>query len=301
LKDFNPVLAVDFVNLLVPGRFEEAGSWLCETSEYSYGGSVLIGADLLKPFMDSHNRALQELDAIEYLPGKVDSVDGHSVTVRVFDKIRLNGQTHIYSDRLSVTMKSNGARWSVVRIEHLPIQEEKDRLGRFLKTAGPKKPNYKIREINPDSESEISLVANRMRQTLVEVLGEQKGTELYSMTWLLDRVRWHLDPNQTTAKIFLSEDLNGAVIGHAFARIEADTQGSHYGYFSSIFVAPEFRNKGIANALILHVNSWLAEMKMSKVVYNTAVNHSKLIRLFERHGFKITHTEGEMIQLTKIQ
>jgi hypothetical protein len=39
----------------------------------------------------------------------------------------------------------------------------------------------RIREINPESKDEISLVAQRMRQTLVEVLGDEKAASLYSM------------------------------------------------------------------------------------------------------------------------
>lgn len=160
-------------------------------------------------------------------------------------------------------------------------------------------PSSSIREIDPSSADEISLVASRMRQTLVEVLGEEKGTALYTMEWLLDRVRWHLDSKQTTAKIFLAEAGKGRVSAHAIARLERDAGGHSYGYFSTIFVAPEVRNQGVASSLIFHVESWLKSMRMPKIVYNTAENHFKLIRLFERHGFQITHRENEMVQLTK--
>ena len=39
-------------------------------------------------------------------------------------------------------------------------------------------------QINPHSTDEIELVAARMRQTLIEVLGEEEGTALSSMDWL---------------------------------------------------------------------------------------------------------------------
>ncbi|OYZ13502.1 MAG: hypothetical protein B7Y39_17470 [Bdellovibrio sp. 28-41-41] len=160
-------------------------------------------------------------------------------------------------------------------------------------------PKISIREIDPNSIEEISLVANRMRQTLVEVLGEEKGTALYSMEWLLERVRWHLDSEQTSAKIFLIEEYS-KIVGHAIARIEKDGCTSAYGYFSTIFVEPKSRNKGVANSLVLHVETWLKQMKIPKIVYNTAENHLKLIRLFERNGFKITAKDKEMVQLTKL-
>jgi GNAT superfamily N-acetyltransferase len=157
----------------------------------------------------------------------------------------------------------------------------------------------RIREINPTSENEIRLVAIRMRQTLVEVLGEERGTSLYSMEWLMDRVRWHLDPKLTAAKIFLTESEDEKITGHAIARIEHDADGEPYGYFSTIFVDTSYRNQGTATTLILHVQSWLETMKMPKIIYNTAENHSKLICLFERHGFHITNRQNEMVQLIK--
>ena len=93
-----------------------------------------------------------------------------------------------------------------------------------------------IREINPASVDEVALVASRMRHTLVEVLGEQRGTELYSMDWLVQRVRWHLNPEQTVAKVFLVERTDGWISAHAIARIEHNEHDKPYGYFSTVFV-----------------------------------------------------------------
>lgn len=157
----------------------------------------------------------------------------------------------------------------------------------------------RIRELDPESKEEISLVALRMRKTLIEVLGEEKGSALYSMEWLTNRVLWHLDPNQTTANIFLIENNNHEILGHAIARIDKDESGNPYGYFSTVFIEPSSRNKGLATSLVLQVESWFKELRMGKIIYNTAENHSKLIRMFEGLGFQITHREPEMVQLTK--
>ena len=78
----------------------------------------------------------------------------------------------------------------------------------------------KIREIDPNSDAEIHLVAQRMRQTLVEVLGEEKGGEMYTMDWLIERVRWHLNFKNTDGRVFLSVSQGGEIIGHAIARIK---------------------------------------------------------------------------------
>lgn len=54
--------------------------------------------------------------------------------------------------------------------------------------AGP----LRIRALDPGSEAEIDLVAQRMRRTLIDVEGEETGTALYTMEWLRDQVRFHL-------------------------------------------------------------------------------------------------------------
>ncbi|MEZ4556464.1 MAG: cupin domain-containing protein [Caldilineaceae bacterium] len=45
----------------------------------------------------------------------------------------------------------------------------------------------------------IHLVAARMRQTLIEVLQTARGSAMYSLPWLVDRVEFHLDPRSTSA------------------------------------------------------------------------------------------------------
>lgn len=156
-----------------------------------------------------------------------------------------------------------------------------------------------IREINAQSSEEIELVAQRMRQTLVEVVGQQRGESLYSMEWLRERVRWHLDGQKTTAKIFLAEFLPSSIVGHAIARLEKSETGEIYGYFSTLFVAPEHRQQGVATALMNQVESWFLHHKMPKIIYNTATTNERLLRLFRNQGYAVTHEESEMVQLTK--
>ena len=135
-------------------------------------------------------------------------------------------------------------------------------------------PAMKIREIDPQSEFEIKLVAQRMRQTLVEVLGEEKGGSMYTMDWLVNRVT-----------------------GHAIARID---HASTFGYFSTVFVQLSSRRSGIATCLMRHVEDWFSKGGIPKIIYNTADNHVALIALFKSEGYEITHAESEMIQLTKV-
>lgn len=63
-----------------------------------------------------------------------------------------------------------------------------------------------IRPINPASATELACVAQWIRETLIEVEGEETGTALYSMDWLLERVRWHLDASQVKATVLLAQN-----------------------------------------------------------------------------------------------
>ena len=155
-----------------------------------------------------------------------------------------------------------------------------------------------IRKINPESEDEINLVASRMRDTLVDVLGEKKGVSLYSEKWLKERVLWHLSPDRTTA-IFLGELDNHDIVAQAIVRTEKDSKGTSYGYFSTIYVTPESRGHGIAKQLIEVVENWCLEKQMTYVTYNTASDNYKVINLFKKYYFEIIHKENNMVQLQK--
>ena len=154
----------------------------------------------------------------------------------------------------------------------------------------------KIRDIDADSCEEIQLVAQRMRETLIEVLGEEKGTSLYSMQWLEDRVRWHLDVKNTKGRVLVAQNKTQEIVAHAIARID---KGAGFGYFSTVFVAPHFRKMGVASVLMDYVEDWFRQNKMNKVIYNTAENHAVLLKIFKSRGYEVTHAEAEMLQLTK--
>ena len=120
----------------------------------------------------------------------------------------------------------------------------------------------RIRAINPQSSAEVELVAVRMRQTLVEVLGEEVGGNMYTMDWLVQRVFWHLDPSQCVGQVFLAEDDDGHIIGHTIVRIERDGTDGVVGLFSTFFVEPGSRNRSTATSLVAHGERWMMDHGM---------------------------------------
>jgi GNAT superfamily N-acetyltransferase len=157
----------------------------------------------------------------------------------------------------------------------------------------------RIRAINPQSSAEVELVAVRMRQTLVEVLGEKVGRNMYTMDWLVQRVFWHLDPSQCVGQVFLAEDGAGHVIGHTIVRIERDEAGGEVGLFSTFFVEPGSRNRSTATCLVAHGERWMMDHGMRTARTYTAETNERLKRLLLRLGYHVAPAQNEMVALSR--
>jgi GNAT superfamily N-acetyltransferase len=158
---------------------------------------------------------------------------------------------------------------------------------------------HRIRAIDPSSPAEVDLVAVRMRQTLIEVLGEERGRAFYTMAWLRRRVLWHLNPDKSTAQVFLSENSAGHVTGHTIVRVERDDDGREIGLFSTFFVEPESRRTAVATSLLRRGEEWMRQHGMTEAVTYTSDSNVKLINLLGKHGYKIVDSGSEMVRLAK--
>ena len=145
-----------------------------------------------------------------------------------------------------------------------------------------------IREIDPASVDEVYWVARGMRQTLIEVEGEAVGTALYTMDWLIQRVRWHLDPHECIGKVYLAEDRHGRILGHTIVRIEFEDDGRKYGLFSTTYVDPAARRRTVASDLLAHGEVWMRSHDLPTAATWTSAANKKLINLYHKHGYEIT-------------
>ena len=161
----------------------------------------------------------------------------------------------------------------------------------------------KIRELDPESaaaEEEIDLVARRMRATLIHVLGEERGSGLYTMDWLRERVRFHLDPARSTAQVLLAELQPGQVAGHTILRREEPAGQLPFGLFSTIYVEPSSRRQGVATALLRRGEAWFREQGLGRAATNTAAHNQPLIEQFGRQGYALSFSAEDMVQLSKV-
>ena len=155
-----------------------------------------------------------------------------------------------------------------------------------------------IRPINRHDEAELKLVAARMRDTLIEVLGEERGGSMYTMEWLITRAAYHLDPNSCTGEIFLSQN-GDRVTGHSIVRVEKDEAGKQYGLFSTTYVEPDYRRRGIAQMLIKCGEDWMRSHHLDNAVTYTEPNNEGLKQLFGGMGYASERVNEEFVALKK--
>ncbi|MBI5168384.1 MAG: GNAT family N-acetyltransferase [Candidatus Eisenbacteria bacterium] len=162
-------------------------------------------------------------------------------------------------------------------------------------------PGFVIRPIDPEAHDEVALVAERMRLTLVEVLGEETGGAMYTREWLEDRVREHLDPARLRGQVFVAVESGGAVAGHTIVRIEEDDGGRAFGVFSTTYVAPDARRGGVADALLDRGEAWMREQQVTVAQTWTSDTNDPLLALFRKHGYALTLRvpEKKMVVLSK--
>ena len=156
-----------------------------------------------------------------------------------------------------------------------------------------------IRAINPKATDEIELVATRMQQTLIEVLGAERGRSMYSLDWLIQRVLWHMDASQICGQVFVATNADDKIIGHTIVRIDKDEANNDIGLFSTTYVEPASRRFGVATLLLNQGERWMLENGMSTAVTYTDVDNNKLQNLYLRHGYTLSRMPNQFVKLAK--
>ena len=160
------------------------------------------------------------------------------------------------------------------------------------------RPDIVIRALRGSDDGDIAIVARRMRETLVEVLGAARGEAMYDLVWLEQRVRWHLDPAAVTAAVFVADDASGDVLGHTIVRVEAEADGD-VGLFSTTYVDPANRNRAVAARLLEVGESWMRTQGMTLASTYTDPQNAKLINLFQKRGYRLDPVNDEFVRLSR--
>lgn len=157
---------------------------------------------------------------------------------------------------------------------------------------------HRVGPIDPGDEAEVALVAERMGDTLAEVLGEDRGRAMYSPEWLEDRVRFHLDPARCIGEVFVARSEDGRIDGHTIVRVEDEPTGP-VGLFSTTYVAAEARAQGVANLLLDAGEAWMREQAMTLAATWTHPENAGLIGLYTARGYTSTPVSEDFVRLTR--
>jgi GNAT superfamily N-acetyltransferase len=163
-------------------------------------------------------------------------------------------------------------------------------------------PSFFIRPIDPSATAELDLVAYRMQLTLMEVLGAGIGGSMYSIDWLRDRVRAHLDPRRYTGEVLVAEDHDGLILGHTITRVDTDPRvKGPVGLFSTTYVIHQARRLGVARALIKDGEQWLRDQRLTLFVTDTDYVNMPLLSLFGGLGYAVWSCDprSHMVRLGK--
>lgn len=159
-------------------------------------------------------------------------------------------------------------------------------------------PPFAIRRLDPDSHDEREWVAARMRRTLEEVLGEDRGRAMYSLDWLRARLRHHLEPGGYTAAVFLAVDPAGARLGQTIVR-EDELDGAPIGLISTTWVEPAARRQSVAQTLLEAAERWIREQGLGVASTCTSSTNVALVALYEKNGYAIVERADGMVRLSR--
>lgn len=159
-------------------------------------------------------------------------------------------------------------------------------------------PIIAIRALDDSDDAAIGLVARRMRETLVEVLGPTRGQAMYDLAWLEQRVRWHLDPAAVIGAVFVAEERSGDLLGHTIVRVENEPDGE-VGLFSTTYVDPGHRRRAVAERLLDVGEAWMRGLGMTVASTYTDPDNTKLIELFRKRDYRLEPVNDEFVRLTR--
>ena len=160
----------------------------------------------------------------------------------------------------------------------------------------------RLRALGPDAaEADVAWIAERMQRTLMEVVGREDGAGMYTLDWLRERVRFHLDPLRCRGAVYLAEDAAGERLGHVIVRVEAgDPQDpGDRGLFSTIWVEPSRRRSGVAGRLQDAGEAWMRAAGQERATTWTAAGNRSLILGLQKRGYAVDKEARGMVRLSR--
>jgi ribosomal protein S18 acetylase RimI-like enzyme len=152
---------------------------------------------------------------------------------------------------------------------------------------------FVVRQIDRASIDELETATRMCLATVLETIPEfenelanaARALPNFSFEQMRDMIRADLPKPTHRFLVAISE---GGIVGHSMVSRKLTPQSEPYGYFFSRYVMPQFRRRGIADALMREALAWFDESEWSFLLAHTHATNAALRSLFEKHGFRVT-------------
>ena|GEM_PF-3533002 len=156
-----------------------------------------------------------------------------------------------------------------------------------------------IRPLDAGVADEVDLVAARMGETLVEVLGSGRARAVHTEAEIRERLLWHMEPAPgRRALALVSVDSHGRLSGHTLLRVEREHERD-IGLVATTYVVPRNRRQGVAGHLLVAGEAWLTSQGAVELVTYTDAHNTPLQELYLTHGYAATRLDDEWVRLSR--
>ena len=164
---------------------------------------------------------------------------------------------------------------------------------------------YRIRDLDERSDSEVATVTRWCMQTVLSTIPEFENSEEKARSFLpnfsFDQMNamFRADLLRPTHRFLVAVDLDGQLVGHSMISRKRTPEGEKFGYFFSRYVLPEHRRRGVGAQLMVEATSWFAEYEPAFLLAHTHATNAPLQRLFAAYGFReVQRTETPWPHIT---
>ena len=100
----------------------------------------------------------------------------------------------------------------------------------------------------------------------------------FSVPWTETMLRLQLEPD---SHVFLTAEAEGIVVGYVGLMYVLDE-----GYISNVAVRPDWRRKGVADALLTALEARAGKLMLSFLTLEVRESNAPAIALYEKHGYR---------------
>lgn len=121
------------------------------------------------------------------------------------------------------------------------------------------------------------VIVDARKEHLPQIAGIER--ECFSLPWTERMLRSQLDGERC---VFLAALEGGTVLGYAGLAHVLDE-----GYISNVAVAPAYRRRGVARALVTELAQRARALSLSFLTLEVREGNAPAIALYARHGFRV--------------